>query len=168
MPRMTAVTDRVTWMEWDDRLRQMVHKTLRRGETGEVPDEVIARIESLRDKEFEDHRTGRVVDHRAGHVRLVPEDDYEEYISDAQVSSTPEAQFTDEQIQSWKTDDVIAHLNQTPALAERVLALEEERKTRRKAVLEFAQRVLDAQDGGDVSLTQGDNASEPLTPAEDA
>jgi hypothetical protein len=147
-----AVVDAVTWTAWDDKSRQFVHHTLHRGETAEVPDEHVARINQIQDKEIREHVAGRVVDHRAGHPRLVPADQYDEYVSSVTTATLPENQFTDEQIRSWGADDTIAYLNRVPALADRVLALEEDRKPKRRAVIAHAERVKAAQDGDDVSL----------------
>ncbi len=170
MPRMTvAGTDRVTWMEWDERLRQMVHKTLRRGESGDVPDEVVARCELIQAKELEDHLAGRVIDHRAGHVRLVPEGEYGEYTSEVVLHADPVARFTDEEIRGWDVNTTVAQMNQTPGLAARIVELEESRTPPRKTVLAHAQRLIDAQEGRDVSLA-GEPAAEAvqLVPAEES
>lgn len=182
MPRMKAVTT-VTWSEWDDRTKRMEHKTLHpanpvRGteaEVADVPDEVVARVEKIRAEELrlnERRRSGRSdghpIDHRAGHVRWLPEDEYDEYMSSAVTPAAAQA-FTDEQIAGWDADATIAHMNQDPSLARRVLDLEDDRKPRRRAVAAHAQRLIDAQDGEDVSLADADtDAQQPLTPAEGA
>jgi hypothetical protein len=170
MPRMTAVTDRVTWTEWDERLRRMEHKTLRRDETADVPDEVIARIEQIQKKEVEDHLAGRVIDHRAGHARLVPEEEYDDYRSTAAAAADPLNRFSDDDIRTWDTDTAVAHMNQLPGIAQRVLDLEEERKPRRRAVTAHAQRLIDATKGSDVSLAPADTVPSPapLLPAEES
>lgn len=168
MPEMTAVQHAVCYSEWDDRQKVRVHKTLRRGETANVPDEEIARVEAIREKELADHLAGRHVDHRAGQVRWVPKDEYDEYTSTAAVERDPISQFTDEEITAWDPETSVAQMNRLPGLAQRVLDLEEQRKPRRRAVVAHAQRLLDASDGGDVSLAPADTSAQPLLPAEDA
>lgn len=175
MPRMKAVST-VTWTEWDDKLRTMTHKTLhpadpargRDAEVADVPQEVIDRIEALREREVKDHLAGRVIDHRAGHVRLVPEDEYDEYTSAAEAQRDPLNQFSDDDIRSWDADTTVAHLNQTPGLADRVLELEKDRKPTRRAVVAHAERVKKAAAGDDVSEADRAGTSQPLLPAEEA
>ncbi len=153
MPRMTAVDHAVNYTEWDDLQKKVQHRTVRRGETAEVSEAEVARVEDVRQRELDAHLSGRVVDHRAGHVRWLPEDEYDEYMS-AAAPVDPLQAVSDEEIGSWSADETIAKLNQLPGLADRVLDLEEARKPRRRAVVAHAERVKAAADGNDVSQAE--------------
>lgn len=177
MARMTAVTDAVNFNEWDDRQKKHILRTMRKGQTADVPDEEVARIEQLRQDELDanDRRRsgglgdGHPVDHRAGHIRWVPEDEYEEYTSTVQAETDPLARFSDDEIRGWDADQTIAQMNQIPGMAERVLELEQERKPRRRAVVAHAQRLLDAREGKDVSQAPAEETETgPLLPASEA
>jgi hypothetical protein len=144
MPEMVA-TELVLWQEWDERLRQYVKKSLKQGQTGDVPDEVVARVEALTNSD-----TADIYDR--GRPRLLTPDDHAAWTNTNIIAADPVLSITDEQINAMTADELLAKLNQLPALAARVLELEKARKYTRKPIVAHAERLIAAAEGEDVSL----------------
>lgn len=151
------VDDLVTYTTWDERLRQYVHHKHKRGAVVELPDEVVARLERIPQETDNPRDKGR--------PRIIPKDDYEGWVSEQAFNADPAQRFTDDQLMAMSGSQLIAELNSTPGLAERVLPLEKDRRYTRKPVVEHCERLLAAGDGEDVSL--GDSRGETLTPSQD-
>lgn len=160
MPEMIATDHMVTWTEWNEKLRAFHHASLRRGQRGEVPEEV---IEHLKQASEEKDAYGRPVD---GRPRLLSPEDYEAWNSTEAVRREPVNRFSDEDIQHMQPEDLLAKMNSIPGFAQRALDLENEREKPRKPIIGHAQRVLDAEKGDDVSLAVADPVV-PLVPSRD-
>jgi hypothetical protein len=148
--RVTAVQT-VTWVEWDERQRRFEHHVLRAAygnrdaETGDMPETALAHLDKVVADEVK-YGTG------SGTPRVLPEEDYADWIADERQKVAPEMALSDEQIKAMTADNLMAALTQNNALAPRVIALEEQRTRPRKPILAHANRILAAQAGEDVSL----------------
>jgi hypothetical protein len=164
MPTKTAVQT-VTWVEWDDKLRRFSHNVLRGpsgtmpAQTGEIPDHVVVALEKISADEIK-NRTG------TGAPRILDPEDYEAWVSHEVVRAGPENALSDDQINALKADDLMAQLNRNPALADRVLDLEQTRKYKRKPIISLAERLIALENGEDISLAGSADVPRhpPLTP----
>ena len=147
-----VLDDKITYREWDDRLRAYRGVSHKKDEVVDLPDEIAARIEQVTHNPKADVRD-------KGRLRIIPADEYEAWAAQAGVGK-PAERWNDEQLQSMPPNDLIAEMNAAPALAERVLTVEQSRAKPRRAILEHARRIVDAtRDGVD-----GPPTASPLLP----
>jgi hypothetical protein len=150
MSEYTAVQT-IMWNVWNERERQYVHTTLHQGVTGEVPDDVVARLERLTEED--------------GTPRILSPEDYEAWTSATVTAASPVNALSDAQINAMDAQALVGQLNQNPAMAARVLELENSRDKPRKPIISLSERIIAAQQGEDVSLANEDSSTK-LTPAE--
>lgn len=153
--RVVVLEEAVSHATWDEKLRQKDRQTWhggRRspGEVHEIPDEAYERFTS--DKAVNDPRRGA----RRGLPLVLDADEWEAWNSTERAAAGQVA-VTDDQLKQMSAPDLIATLNNYPHLADRVIALEQERRYTRKAIVEHAEKVREAQaaveDGRDADVS---------------
>jgi hypothetical protein len=159
MAKFKVLDDKVMYRVWDEKTRSYLHIDHKAGEEVELPDEVAARIDYVTHHPKADPRD-------RGRLRIIPVEDYDDWVAEQNAAGRPENQLTDDQLASMPGNDLIAAVNTTPGLAERVLELEQQRPRPRKQIVEHCERVISAGDGGDVSLA--DEQPNQLLPAEES
>lgn len=151
--RVAILDDSASYAYYDDQLKQKHRvsfrggKALRPGESPihEVPDEALEKWDRDRYHQSRGHRRGVPI--------YLPEDEFEGWTSTE--ASAAQLTYSDEQLKQMTAEQLIALVNQTPSIAQRVIDVEQDRRYTRKAVVEHAQKVIDAQAGEDVSTDTG-------------
>lgn len=133
--------DKVTYREWDERLRSYRGVSHKKGEVVDLPEHVVARIDQITH-----HPDAEVRDR--GRLRIIPADEYEAWADTTATTTSPAQRWTDQQLQSMPPNDLIAEINTTAGLAARVVEVEQSRAKPRRAVVEHARKVADAERDG--------------------
>lgn len=132
MAKYVVIHHAVAWNERDELAKAWQHRSAKRGEEVEIPDDQVARFQALTSKD--------------GVPRIGTREEYEAWVSGMDAPAGPVGGVTDVQLQVMTPEQVIAHLNNTNVDADRVLSLEESRPRPRKGIVDAAQRIIDARD----------------------
>jgi hypothetical protein len=153
MTTMVCACDVVTWQQWDERLRAFHFYSAKRGEEFDLPEDVCRQFEL--DAEKVDVN-GRLLDPRP---RVLSPEDYATWTNKVLVKQDPVLSVTDDELKSMDPELLLARMQTLPGLAKRVYELEQKRQPQRKPVLAVAKRMMEAEEGADVALSDPEPAA---------
>ena len=146
MPEMVVIDHAVTWMEQNDATKAWEHHAGFRGETHEMPDHVVARFKQLQESD--------------GRPLVGTAEEYEDWTRQEAAAVVKPGELSDEQIDAMTPNQLLAAMNANNALASQVLELEGRKKASgsrsRRAIVEHAQRIVDAREEQAGWLTPAD------------
>lgn len=133
MAEHVVIQHAISWHARDPETKMLQHWSAHRGDTVDLPDEVVARFNQLTAKD--------------GLPRVGTKEEHDAWVTATETPASTEVAYTDIQLKAMTPEQLNALLNQQNHLAYQILTIEEARGLPRQGLIDHAQSIIDTIEG---------------------